>query len=329
MRKTMRQNTDNLIHPGVPGLTLLIDGNNSLARAGHAFSELTGPDGRPSGALFGTIKEIQRIARLGKVKSVILCKDRGRPTFRVDAVNKHAEEGNGYKAHRAEKRDAAADKIHENYLSQLDYCHRLMKPFGVHVVSAQNWEADDVIGSFVYSYPDEKFTILSGDHDMWQLCLRGAKVYNPNKLEYVETPDQAYVLCRAVSGDKSDNIPGIRGVGEKTFYKIVEDYGLKGINVPRKFCKALKNKTKSLVKIPAAVTKILEGKSQLADYYLAMHLKNSVAAIETLEVHEGKWNDIRAKKFCKKLGFKSIELEWATFSKIFTEVDGRSNVDVF
>jgi DNA polymerase-1 len=315
--------TDDIIYPGTNGLVLVVDGNNAMARAGHAFSQLTGPDGRPSGALFGALKEVKRMLLMGKFKSIIFVKDAGRPAFRVEAVNRHAEDGDGYKAHRKEKRDAKAEKIHEDYLSQLDYCHKLMNTFGVHVVSARNWEADDVIGSLVYRYPEEKFTILSGDHDLWQLCLKGARVYNPNKLEFVDRPADNYVLCRAVSGDKSDNIPGIRGVGEGTFNKLVEQCGLEGINVPKKFCRILERKARTLKKVPAAVTKIIAGKEALADYFKAMHLKNAKEAIDTIEIYEGIWDEKSAKKQCTKLGFKSLTMEWQSFSKAFADVAAR------
>lgn len=205
---------------------LLIDANSLLHRAYHALPPLTAKDGSPAGALYGVTKIMNKILREEKPEYVAACFDRPEPTFR-------SEEFKEYKAQRPE----TADEL----ISQLIAAHDLFKALGVRVFDQAGFEADDCIATLVHRFEKEddlQTVILTGDRDTLQLVrgdrivvrapkkgISDAKMYDENaiKEEYGLTPRQI-VDYKALSGDPSDNIKGVPGIGPKGAVALLSKY---------------------------------------------------------------------------------------------------------
>lgn len=205
---------------------LLIDANSLLHRAYHALPPLTAADGSPAGALYGVAKIMNKILREEKPEYVAACFDRPEPTFRD-------EEYKEYKAHRPE----TADEL----ISQLIASHDLFRAIGVRVFDKAGFEADDCIATLAHRFESEKdlqIVILTGDRDTLQL-VRGdrivvrapskgiseSKIYDEDAIraEYSLSPQQI-IDYKALSGDPSDNIKGVPGVGPKTAKALLAKY---------------------------------------------------------------------------------------------------------
>lgn len=205
---------------------LLIDANSLLHRAYHALPPLTARDGSPAGALYGVTKIMNKILREEKPEYVAACFDRPEPTFR-------SEEFKEYKAQRPE----TADEL----VSQLIAAHDLFKALGVRVFDQAGFEADDCIATLAHRFGEEEdlqTVILTGDRDTLQLVrgdrivvrapkkgISDTKIYDENAIreEYGLSPQQI-VDYKALSGDPSDNIKGVPGIGPKGAVALLSKY---------------------------------------------------------------------------------------------------------
>lgn len=207
---------------------LILDANSLIHRAYHALPPLTDAAGEPAGALYGLSSILIKLFREARPEFVVAAYDRPEPTFR-------AKEFADYKAHRPE----AADDL----VSQLISSKEIFRGFGIKTIETPGFEADDIIGTVVERFkgsPDiERLVILSGDLDTLQL-VEGDRVvaWIPHKgisefTEYDETavigrfdlPPSKLVDYKGLVGDKSDNIPGVHGVGPKTAVSLIKEYG--------------------------------------------------------------------------------------------------------
>ena len=201
---------------------LLIDGNSLANRAFYALPFLTDTKGRPSGAVFGFANILVKVITEEKPKGIIVAFDHARKTFR----NLLFEE---YKATRKQ--------TPPELIEQFPLIKQMLKEMGIKVIEKEGIEADDIIGTCVKNLSGQKI-ILSGDRDLLQLIdddtqvwltMKGVSIVNKigkNELKAVFhlLPSQVVEL-KALMGDSSDNIPGVKGVGEKTALKLIEDYG--------------------------------------------------------------------------------------------------------
>lgn len=202
----------------------LVDAHGYLHRAYHALSRmgrpLTNSRGEPTGALFGFAKMLIKILRENRPDRVAVCFDAPGPTFRHRA---YAE----YKAHRKE--------IEPDLKFQLPLAQDLVRAWGLPTVVKPGYEADDLIATLAARGVRDGFDVLivTGDKDALQLVddrvsvLNEAKniVYTPAEVEkkYGLRPDQL-VDYFALTGDASDNVPGVPGVGEKTATKLLQEF---------------------------------------------------------------------------------------------------------
>jgi DNA polymerase-1 len=102
----------------------------------------------------------------------------------------------------------------------------LKDKFPIKVVRHPDYECDDVLANLVmYAHKPDSCTVVSSDTDFYQLynTCNNVKVYNPIRKEFIEPPKYDYVMWKALRGDACDNIPGFRGVGDKTALKIMEN----------------------------------------------------------------------------------------------------------
>lgn len=207
---------------------ILIDGHALAFRSFHAL-ERTGmktTDGVPTWAVFGFFRALFDILKNKEIKpnSIAVAFDVGRHTFRVD---KYQE----YKANRASMPD--------DLRTQLSLIVEGLKAFNIPIYTKEGFEADDVIGTISKQVKNQgdKIYILTGDRDSFQLVDKDGHIvviipqnsallfYDWQKVyEKMGVYPNQVIDFKALSGDTSDNIPGIRGIGPKTACNLLEKY---------------------------------------------------------------------------------------------------------
>lgn len=216
-------------------LLLLIDGHSLAFRSYYAFATaksgaLRTSTGIPTSICFGFLNSLLQVIEAEKPEYFAIAFDLGEPTFR------HIADQN-YKAER--------EAPPEDFLVDLANLQELLTALNLPVVKASGYEADDVLGTLAKQAAANKYRvkIVSGDRDLFQLveaktpisvlyldrtAVKTAKYLEVNPEVVVEKlgvkPEQV-VDYKALCGDKSDNIPGVRGVGEKTAVKLLGSYG--------------------------------------------------------------------------------------------------------
>ena len=205
-----------------PANTLyLVDGSSYLYRAFHALPNLTNSNGEPTGALLGVANMLRRLINdSGSARLAVVFDARG-PTFRHEM---YAE----YKANRP--------PMPRELRSQVEFIHELVKLLGLPLISVEGVEADDVIGTLAREAEEAGLdcVISTGDKDMAQLVTERVTLVNTmsdttmNRAGVQEKfgvgPEQIIDFL-ALTGDKSDNIPGVEKCGPKTAAKWLNTYG--------------------------------------------------------------------------------------------------------
>lgn len=201
---------------------LLIDGNSILNRAYFALPPLNDKDGRNVNAVYGFMNVIIKAVDDYKPDKLIVAFDKRGHNFRKDIYPE-------YKANRA--------GMPEDLFLQTPILHELLALMNVTVVEEAGVEADDIIGTISDAFDGDSF-IVSGDRDMFQLVsdkvtvlftrrgVTDVETITPDTLmkNYNLTPKQV-IEYKALRGDTSDNIPGVKGVGEKTAMQLLAKYG--------------------------------------------------------------------------------------------------------
>jgi len=203
---------------------IIIDGNALIHRSFHALPPtMTTKDGQMINAVYGFTTTLIKAIKDLKPKYVVLTLDEAGPTFR------HKE----YKEYKA-TRIKQADELY----AQIPIVRRVANAFNIPIFSKQGFEADDLIGTITKQINDkvEKF-ILTGDMDTLQLIDDNTKVYTISRgIADSVTYDANQVFekyglnvsqiidYKALRGDPSDNIPGVRGIGEKTATTLLQEF---------------------------------------------------------------------------------------------------------
>ncbi len=209
---------------------LVIDANALIHRAWHALPPMTAPDGKLVNAVYGFTAILIKILAQERPDVLAVCWDTATPTFRHEALET-------YKGKRV-KQDQA-------FYDQFDDVKEVVKVLGGTNLELDGFEADDLLGTLAVRLEKDgyKVLLLTGDKDAWQLISKNVSVvafkkgvsetviYTPESLVEITglRPDQV-VDFKAVRGDASDNIPGIKGIGEKTMTELLQKYDhLQGI----------------------------------------------------------------------------------------------------
>ncbi len=205
----------------------LLDGT-ALAYRSHfalAQSRLSTADGRPTGATYGFTTTLRRILETEAPDLVAVALDAKGPTFR------HAKFA-AYKATR--------EKAPEELTDQIEFIREVVRAHGVALFEVAGYEADDVIGTLARQGEAAgcEVLIVTGDKDFMQLVSERVRLYNVFKggeevavqgLEAVQekfgTDPEHVIDVLAIMGDASDNVPGVKGIGEKGAIKLIEEYG--------------------------------------------------------------------------------------------------------
>ena len=202
---------------------LVIDGNSILNRAFFGIRPLTNSKGLPTNALFGFANILLRHLENLSPDHAAVAFDLKAPTFRHKAFD-------GYKAGRK--------PMPEELALQLPYAKRLCAALGFRVLEKEGFEADDILGTLSAQAVSAgaKCYLLTGDRDSLQLINDSVSVLlagnsettvfdrSAFKAKYGVDPS-VFVDVKALMGDSSDNIPGVKGVGEKTALALIAEYG--------------------------------------------------------------------------------------------------------
>lgn len=200
--------------------TVIIDISSYLFRAYHALPPLKNKDGFQVNALYGFVTMFLKLTQKFKGASFVAAVDSKTPTFRK---KKFPE----YKANRKE--------IDPELKEQLKYTDTLLEALNIKTMGKDGFEADDVIATLVDRHEkNDDVCIVSADKDLMQLIDDNVKMYDGKKksfitAEYVEkrfgvTPSSMEAFL-AMTGDASDNIPGVPGIGKKTASELLQKYG--------------------------------------------------------------------------------------------------------
>jgi len=208
-------------------ILVLLDAHAIIHRAYHALPEFLSSKGEPTGALYGLSSMLMKIVTDLKPDYIVACYDLPGKTFRHEAYD-------AYKAGRAKTDDAL--------IMQLKNSRQIFEAFNVPIYDATGFEADDVLGTICEKYKKNKnvnIIIASGDMDTMQLIDdKKVQVYTLKKgINDTILYDENAVVTRfgfkpellpdykGLRGDSSDNIIGIKGIGEKTATTLITTFG--------------------------------------------------------------------------------------------------------
>ena len=207
---------------------MLLDGNSLVYRAFHALSDadMRNSNGYPTGAIYGFLTMLFTLLTDHKPDGLVVAFDLPHPTFRHERVET-------YKAGRA--------KTPDDLLEQFPKIKEILPSMGIHTIELQGYEADDILATLATQAREAKIEtiVITGDRDSYQLVedpyvkvlynRRGVSDYilfdEEGIRERTGVAPIDYVKYAALRGDKSDNLPGVPGVGEKTAAKLVNEFG--------------------------------------------------------------------------------------------------------
>lgn len=204
---------------------IIIDGNSIVNRAFYALPDLTNKKGLHTNAIFGFTNMLFKLIDTYKPTHISVAFDKKAPTFR------HLE----YKEYKAGRK-----KMPDELKQQLEPLKNLLDAFNINRLEIEGYEADDIIGTVSLKAEQDgyKVYIVTGDKDAIQLASKTTTTlitkkgvgeveeYDLNEVEekYGMTPTQ-FIDLKGLMGDKSDNIPGVPGIGEVTGIKLIKEFG--------------------------------------------------------------------------------------------------------
>ncbi len=200
---------------------LLVDGNSIANRAFYALPFLSNHEGNPSGAVFGFANILIKLILEEKPTRVVVAFDHARKTFRNEI----------YSEYKMQRKPTPSELI-----SQFPVIKEMLDAMNIQYLEREGIEADDIIGTISKLYQGEKF-ILSGDRDLLQLIDDKTTVWltkkgvtevdkvDTNRLKQLYNLEPYQIIeLKGLMGDSSDNIPGVKGVGEKTAQSLLEKF---------------------------------------------------------------------------------------------------------
>ena len=206
---------------------LVLDGNSILNRAFYGIRMLSNKKGQMTNGIYGFLTTMQKLLNETNPDAVAVAFDLPAPTFRHKMYD-------GYKANRK--------KMPEELASQVPILKELLSALGYNPIMCEGYEADDILGTFA-RYCEEKnyeCVLATGDRDSLQLISPNVTVriastkfgkpestlYDEEKVKEVyNVSPLALIDVKALQGDSSDNIPGVKGIGEKTARDLVSKFG--------------------------------------------------------------------------------------------------------
>ena len=210
-----------LFPAAAPDVLYIVDLSSYVLRAYHAIAPLSSPSGEPTHAVHGTVSMLERLVRQCRPALLAIAMDSGRATFRKEI----------YDAYKANRPPAPQD-----LRQQMVRCEQIVRAFNIPIFKQDGVEADDLIASAVKraAEHDLKVVIVAADKDLMQLVSDNVvmwdtmrdRVFGTSEVEerFGVRVDQLRDLL-ALTGDTSDNIPGVPSVGPKTAKELLVEFG--------------------------------------------------------------------------------------------------------
>ncbi|HQM18697.1 MAG TPA: DNA polymerase [Candidatus Paceibacterota bacterium] len=288
---------------------VLLDSHAIIHRAYHALPDFMNSEGQPTGAIYGLATMLFKIITELKPDFIIACFDLPKKTFRHEAYE-------GYKAGRA--------KADEELVLQLIKSRDFFKALSIPIYEKEGFEADDLLGTIVKKLKNKKNTetiIASGDMDTLQLVegdsvlvytlkkgISDTILYNQQKVfDRFNFLPENLPDYKGLNGDPSDNIIGIKGIGDKTATTLISKFG-----TIEKIYKSLKkgdSELKSLGLTDRIVNLIKEGEEEAL-------FSKTLATIRTdapidFSLPKKKWKDMvdkdKVAEFFRQMEFRSLQ----------------------
>jgi DNA polymerase-1 len=211
-----------------PAALYLVDVSSYIFRAFHAIPPLNNKNGLPTNAVLGVVNMLLKLLNEEKPERLAIVFDAGGPTFRD-------EMDGDYKANR--------QPTPEGLGPQLPYVRKVIKAFRFPCLEIPGVEADDVIATLTRSFASagNEVVIVTGDKDMMQLVAPHVTLYmpsggrggtlEPRRVGRAEVekrfgvPPEKVVEVMGLTGDSIDNIPGVKGIGDKTAQALIQEFG--------------------------------------------------------------------------------------------------------
>ncbi|MFP6581477.1 MAG: DNA polymerase I [Candidatus Hydrogenedentota bacterium] len=201
----------------------VIDGMAYAFRSYFAIRNLRDSSGRPVNAVFGFARLLLKILREHDPSHIVMVFDAKGPTFRDEM----------YPEYKANRDETPADLV-----SQFPLIDQLVEAFDIPILRVPGVEADDVMGTLAIMAEEQGVnpTLVTGDKDMLQCVTDTVRVFDPSKgdngkwyapqdvVERYGVPPEHVIDLLGLMGDSADNVPGVRGIGEKTAKKLLEKY---------------------------------------------------------------------------------------------------------
>ena len=275
---------------------IIIDGNSIINRAFYALPDMTSSEGLHTNAIYGFTRMLFKIIDDYKPTHISVAFDKKAPTFR------HQEFAE-YKAGRK--------KMPDELGQQLQPLKELLDKFNIHRMEMAGFEADDLIGTVSKMGEDNDFKvfIVTGDKDAIQLAsdktttlitkkgVGEVEEYNYNSVieRYEMTPTQ-FIDLKGLMGDKSDNIPGVPGIGEKTGIKLIKEFS------------SIENLIENTDKLKGSVKKKIEENKEQAIFSkkLATIIRDVPIEVTLEELEFGDYNTNEVIEEFKKFGFNTL-----------------------
>ena len=299
----------------------LIDGSGYIFRAYYALPPLSRKsDGMPTGAVSGFCSMLFKLLEDSKSNE-----NKHKPThFAVifDAARKNFR-NEIYSDYKANRSDAPDDLV-----PQFEFIRKSVKAFNLPSIELINYEADDLIATYVEQILKEgaKATIVSSDKDLMQLYKKNIRIYDPMKSKFISNEDvnnkfgvnpDKVIDVQALAGDSSDNVPGVPGIGVKTAAELINQYGNLE-NLLKNADKIKQNKRRETLiqnKDKAIVSK------KLVTLKKDVPVKNQISEFELKEIDKNKlYNFLREMEFNRLLSSVIStygDIEFSNKTKVF------------
>ena len=275
---------------------VIIDGNSIINRAFYALPEMSNKEGLKTNAIYGFTNMLLKIIDTYNPTHISVAFDRKAPTFR------HIE----FKEYKAGRK-----KMPDELREQFEPLKDLLDKFNIHRLEIDGYEADDIIGTVSKIAEDNGFKvyIVTGDKDAIQLASNKTTTLITKKgvgeveeydydsvIEKYEMPPTQFIDLKGLMGDKSDNIPGVPGIGEKTGIKLIKEFSsIEGI-------------FDNIDSIKGSTKKKLEENKELAimSKKLATIVRDVPVEFNLEELEYGNYNTKDILDVFKYLGFTSL-----------------------
>ena len=296
---------------------VIIDGNSIINRAFYALPEMSNKEGLKTNAIYGFTNMLLKIIDTYNPTHISVAFDRKAPTFR------HIE----FKEYKAGRK-----KMPDELREQFEPLKDLLDKFNIHRLEIDGYEADDIIGTVSKIAEDNGFKvyIVTGDKDAIQLASNKTTTlitkkgvgeveeydYDSVIEKYEMTPTQ-FIDLKGLMGDKSDNIPGVPGIGEKTGIKLIKEFSsIEGI-------------FDNIDSIKGSTKKKLEENKELAimSKKLATIIRDVPVEFNLEELEYGNYNTKDILDVFKYLGFTSLIPRIGNLDKS-EEIVNEANVEI-